>query len=686
MKILLSAYACAPNCGSEEGIGWNWLVSLGKAGHRIWCVTTVRASHGAQAEIQRLGLNNISIVHVEVPEWVEKSYRCEAGVYLHYLVWQWRAYLKAKQLNSTLDFDLVHHVTYGSIQMGSEMWRLGKPLIFGPTGGGQSSPASFRNYFFQWWRSEQIRGIVSRLLLAFYPGTRRTMRHAHTVLTTNSETFEMAKNLGAKDVRLLLDTTIATELFPEAPPIRSPEGPLKLLWTGRLMARKALLPVLEALAQVPPDIDFHLTILGDGPMGHLLPQWIEDLELQDRIEWKGQVTWDIVREHYATSDLFLFCSLRDSFGSQLLEAMAYGLPIITLDHQGAAAFVPSAAAIKVPVLTPSLTIEGIANAVIELSGSAERRLAMGQAGFAFARTQTSTNKAQQVQAIYDSIPSASNTPTQPTKDSSVKRIVAMLTCHNRRALTLTCLNKLSNQKLPGGYSLEFVIVDDGSSDGTADAIQEAVPAATLINGDGSLYWCGGMRKAWKKAAESNPDYYLAVNDDTILEDNAVASLLDAIKDSPKPALAVGCIRAHGSEQTIYGGVHRHKGVMPPSGKPKHCDTCNANCLLIPREIYLKVGTFHHAYTHQFGDFDYGYQASRLGFNVLQTATHVGSCSENPTRNTWRDRTLPRAERLRLLETPKGLPWKEWWEYNWRNSGWKAPFRCVNPWLRILLNL
>jgi len=479
MKILLSAYACALNRGSEEGIGWNWLVSLGKLGHEIWCVTTVRASHGAQEEIQRLGLDNIRLIHVEVPDWVEKGYHWEAGVYLHYLVWQWNAYTKAKQLDSTLHFDLVHHVTYGSIQMGSEMWRLGKPMIFGPAGGGQSSPPLFRRYFFQWWKSEKIREIVSKLLLAFYPGSRRTMRHSHTVLATNTESYRMAERLGARDVRLFLDTSIAIELFPDTPPTRTTGGSLKLLWTGRLMARKALLLVLEALAQVPSEVDFHLTILGDGPMGHLLPKWIKDLGLETRVDWKGQVPWDVVRDYYEASDAFLFCSLRDSFGSQLLEAMAYGLPIITLNHQGAAAFVPDAAAIKVPVITPSLAVQGIADAVVELSANPERRFVMGQAGFDFARTQTSAKRAQQMQAIYDSIPTV-RTPSQAVVEQSMKvppmkRIVAMLTCHNRKDLTLACLNKLCSQVLPDDFSLEFVVVDDGSRDGTAEAIREAFP-------------------------------------------------------------------------------------------------------------------------------------------------------------------------------------------------------------------
>ena len=262
----------------------------------------------------------------------------------------------------------------------------------------------------------------------------------------------------------------------------------------------------------------------------------------------------------------------------------------------------------------------------------------------------------------------------------------MLTCHNRRSLTLSCLNRLSKQRLPEGVTLDYVVVDDGSRDGTADAVTEAFPNATVVRGDGSLYWCGGMRVAWSKASETDPDYYLAVNDDTMLDEHALQALLNIMSDAEGPALAVGAIRNCDSPETIYGGIHRRGGVMPPTGKPELCVTCNGNCLLIPREIYHVLGIFHHGYTHNMGDFDYGYQATRRGFSVYQTAVHVGTCSLNSPQNTWEDRSLPRTERLRLLQTPKGLPWREWCEFNLRNSGWRAPYLCINPFLRSLLKL
>ena len=274
----------------------------------------------------------------------------------------------------------------------------------------------------------------------------------------------------------------------------------------------------------------------------------------------------------------------------------------------------------------------------------------------------------------------------PAPSLPQKHIVAMLTCHNRKNLTLACLSKLRQQRLPSGFSLSFVVVDDGSKDGTADAVLEAFPNATVVRGDGSLYWCGGMRVAWQKAAEFDPDFYLAVNDDTMLDDHALEALLEAMSASPKPSLAVGAIRCHESSQTIYGGIHGRRRVMAPTGKPELCVTCNGNCLLIPREAYLKLGVFHHSYTHNMGDFDYGYQATKHGFPVYQTSVHVGACSLNSPRNTWEDRNLRRIERLRLLQTPKGLPWREWCEFNFRNSGWRAAYLCINPFLRILLNL
>ncbi|RSK29825.1 glycosyltransferase family 4 protein [Hymenobacter metallilatus] len=392
MNVLLSAYACNPAHGGEDGFGFNWTWQTARQGHRVWCITNPDGRNGIAAFLaehgQELSPDQLQFVFVAVPAWVQFLHRWQFGVYLHYMVWQYLAWKEAARISRTVDFDYVHHATYGSLQMGSWMWRLGKPLIFGPVGGAQRAPRAFRAFIPDWFKSETMRNVVGWLLLTFDPNVRQTLRHAALVLATNSETAALARRLGARRVELFLDSGLPDSFFPPSFPQREPAPTFRLLWLGRLFPRKALLLALDALARVDQQIPFHLTIVGDGPLGPQLPAIIARHGLQDRVTWRGAVSWQEVRAAFLSHDAFLFGSLRDSFASQFLEAMATGLPIITLDHQGAHDFVPDTAGCKVPVTTPEATATALARAVEYFYHQPDARLAAGQAGYHFACTQT----------------------------------------------------------------------------------------------------------------------------------------------------------------------------------------------------------------------------------------------------------------------------------------------------------
>ncbi|GAB2779020.1 hypothetical protein GCM10027175_16710 [Hymenobacter latericoloratus] len=358
----------------------------------MWCLTTPDGQANITAFLAthevKLPAEQLRFLFVAVPAWVQFLYRWQFGVYLHYLVWQYQAWRQARHLSQTVTFDYVHHVTYGSLQMGSWLWRLGKPFVFGPVGGGQQAPAAFRPLIPGWFKTETLRNAISWLLMTFDPNVRQTLRHATLVLAANSETAALARRLGARRVELFLDTGLPESYFPETIPARPPGPVLRLLWLARLYPRKALVLVLDALARVNPRVAFHLTIVGDGPLGQQVPGWIAQYGLTDRVTWRGAVPWLEARAAFLEHDVFLFGSLRDSFASQFLEAMATGLPIVTLDHQGAHDFIPAAGAIKVPVTTPEATANALARAVEYLHDHPAARHTMGQAGYRFARTQT----------------------------------------------------------------------------------------------------------------------------------------------------------------------------------------------------------------------------------------------------------------------------------------------------------
>jgi glycosyltransferase involved in cell wall biosynthesis len=343
---------------------------------------------------------NLHIVFVEVPAWVQKTFEYHLGFYIHYMYWQEQACKTAKQLDQEINFDLVHHVTIGSLQLGTALWRLKKPLIFGPAGGGQEAPKAFKKYFYNWWKMEVVRSWISKLLLTFNPNVRKAMRHASLVLTTNEDTYTMAKANGARNAQMFLDTSLPESFYPPAYPVRKPSEELKIVWVGRLFARKGLPLVMEALGQVRPDVPFKLIILGDGQMHDYVPQWVEQYNLQGKVDWKGQVPWEEVKRAYTESDLFMFCSLRDSSAAQFLEAMAFGLPIITLDLHGGKNLVPDEAGIKVPATTPEETTKALAQAVEKLYDNPGLRESMGQHGYNFSKTQTWTLKTEHIARFY----------------------------------------------------------------------------------------------------------------------------------------------------------------------------------------------------------------------------------------------------------------------------------------------
>ncbi len=283
---------------------------------------------------------------------------------LRYICWQWTALRVARGLLAAELFDLVHHVTFGSVHVPTQLWRLGIPVVFGPVGGGNTAPACMLSYFGKSRWKERWRTLTVKLL-PFSPFHRRSYRRIDALLGTNLETLDLFRAMGRPDAALFADTGLPEEYFAGQSRIFAETGePLRILWVGRLLPRKALLLTLDVLAKV--SAPFTLTVLGDGAEETEMRSLIQERGLEGRVFWKRErVPWTEVRKTYATHDVFLFNSLRDSFGSQLLEAMAMGLPVICLDMSGARDLVPAGAGLKVPV-------QGKAQVLQDLVATVER--------------------------------------------------------------------------------------------------------------------------------------------------------------------------------------------------------------------------------------------------------------------------------------------------------------------------
>ncbi len=278
---------------------------------------------------------------------------------------------------------------------------------------------------------------------------------------------------------------------------------------------------------------------------------------------------------------------------------------------------------------------------------------------------------------------------------TLDRVAVLMTCHNRKLQTMECLDALFRSELPRDYSLDVFLVDDDSSDGTEDAVRHDYPQVNVIKGDGSLFWNGGMRFAFSAAMDIGYDYYLWLNDDTILYGDALQQMLNtslsALQKESNDVIVVGATHASNSEQITYGGlvaVSRTRPLtfklQPVSGTPLTCDTMNGNCVLIPKGIAGKLGNLDASFAHSMGDIDYGLRAKKCGFQIIIAPGYVGACDRNSLKNTHYDAELGRIGRWKKITSSKELPVKSWYTLTKRHAGFLWPIYWAWPYMKVLL--
>lgn len=274
------------------------------------------------------------------------------------------------------------------------------------------------------------------------------------------------------------------------------------------------------------------------------------------------------------------------------------------------------------------------------------------------------------------------------------RIAVLITCFNRRNVTLRCLEAFSAQSLPECRA-EIFVVDDGSSDGTSNAIAGRFPEVRLFAGTGELFWNGGMHMAFGHAMAEDFDYYLWLNDDTVLFTSAISRMLQVAREYQQngvEAIIVGNTVDPNTNQHSYGGVLKGRGFKPAAFRlvtpnPNHaeaCDTMNGNCTLIPRAAVQRIGNLDRRFRHNFGDLDYGLRAKAQGIAIFAAPGFVGECSRNTDAGTWKDQTADLKVRWTRMHSPKGCPWHEWSYFTRRHLGRFWFLSAISPYVMVFL--
>lgn len=233
----------------------------------------------------------------------------------------------------------------------------------------------------------------------------------------------------------------------------------------------------------------------------------------------------------------------------------------------------------------------------------------------------------------------------------IKKIATILTVFNRKQKTLSCLEHLFaaldyynyKGKKEETVQLTIFLTDDGSTDGTADAIRAAFTDQNIliVQGTGSLFWAGGMRLAWQTAIDNGIqwDYFLLLNDDTTPHQNMFEELFETddfcTKNYKRKGIYSGIICKPGNASVVtYGGsifANWTKGrqiILSPTGTPQKADITNANILLIHHSVVDEIGIFHKGFQHGCADYDYSMQACKHRIPVFVTSQICGECEDD----------------------------------------------------------
>lgn len=275
------------------------------------------------------------------------------------------------------------------------------------------------------------------------------------------------------------------------------------------------------------------------------------------------------------------------------------------------------------------------------------------------------------------------------------KIAVLITCHNRKEKTLNCLNSFFNATYPPSYNFDIYLVDDGSSDGTKEAVIQLYPKVTLILGNGNLYWAGGMRLAWNTALQyANYDAFLLLNDDVIVFKDYFKNLLQcnqfSIETYNKSGIYALSTKDPISNKLTYGGSIVTQSFLKlkinrisPSLNVIPCHFTNANILWVSNNVVKEIGIFDKLYTHGIADYDYSYTAFKAKLPVLLAPQFGGLCTEDHGKS-WKSSNNSLKERINYLYSPKGLAYPELIKFYRKHFPLYLPYIFIMLWLKTLM--
>lgn len=205
------------------------------------------------------------------------------------------------------------------------------------------------------------------------------------------------------------------------------------------------------------------------------------------------------------------------------------------------------------------------------------------------------------------------------------KVAAVIPIHNGREETLAFLESMER----GTYSnLEIIVVDDGSTDGSAEAIADRFPQVMIVKADGTLWWSGATNLGVQRALALGAEFILTINNDNVVTSEFLEPLIETALANPR-SLVTSKMFDYDDRTFIcsFGGKidwllgeirdYTNRRDRCDFDKTMDCNWLHGSSTLIPAAAFRELGLFDSDNCPQYhGDAEFSLRAKMSGYRLL----------------------------------------------------------------------
>jgi glycosyltransferase involved in cell wall biosynthesis len=365
--ILATAYAVNPYKGSEDGMGWNFVLQIARFNNVI---AITRQNNRPHIEKYILKFpnelyQNITFLYYDLPYWMRFWKKGSRGAMLYF--WMWQRAMPIFVKGQKLSFDIVHNINFHNDWTPSYLWKLNKPFVWGPIGHHPPIPSNFLKFYSKsYWLKDRLALLIKKFFWNWSPALKRAIRHSNHILCMNSD---VSKVLNLKQKSYCIMPSVATEDF-GCQAIKT-KNKFTLISAGRLVPLKGFDLTVLAFAHFMERLPSsekqlcELVIVGSGPEKKYLEELADQHGIQPYVHFIEWIERKSLLKLYQQSSAFIFPS-HEGAGMVVAEALSFGLPVVCLDNSGPGEFVDKHSGISIRANNVEEACEGLSLAILKL--------------------------------------------------------------------------------------------------------------------------------------------------------------------------------------------------------------------------------------------------------------------------------------------------------------------------------